>query len=389
MVWQSDLLAAQGGRLPRAAFRLDVNRSPMQLIPDWAPGVHPQLVHFPIALLFTAAVVDMLALVFRKRLPGLEAVGTGLYVLGAAGLVASFYSGRAAADGLYLSAAVAGAVDAHSDLAKWTSWGYGLYAIFRLIPNRSRGLSMKVGVSLVGVVGLGLVHQTAERGARLVYDLGIGVRAVQAGSEGGMVNPEAQPMPTRSATSGADADSSNTAPQSPAAWRWSARDTGLPNDLRFLQGAPDDLGETRRGLRLGPAGRVMFTTQEFWDGVEVRARLYLMGFRGRVAIVHHVRDERNYDYLALSVDSGSTTAEQGRVVAGVAEVFDRKTVGGFGDEVVTLHLVAQGSHFRGYLDEELLTHGHGTVAAPGTAGLLIEARTPLGLLGLDVVPITD
>ena len=31
----------------------------MNLVPAWAPNIHPLLVHFPIALLYAAAAVDL------------------------------------------------------------------------------------------------------------------------------------------------------------------------------------------------------------------------------------------------------------------------------------------------------------------------------------------
>jgi uncharacterized membrane protein len=31
----------------------------MNLVPDWAPNIHPLLVHFPIALLYAAIAVDL------------------------------------------------------------------------------------------------------------------------------------------------------------------------------------------------------------------------------------------------------------------------------------------------------------------------------------------
>ena len=39
----------------------------MTFIPDWAPNVHPMLVHFPIALLCVAVLLDAVALAMRKQ----------------------------------------------------------------------------------------------------------------------------------------------------------------------------------------------------------------------------------------------------------------------------------------------------------------------------------
>lgn len=38
------------------------------MLPDYLPGVHPLLVHFPIALLVSAAIVDLVALLTRREL---------------------------------------------------------------------------------------------------------------------------------------------------------------------------------------------------------------------------------------------------------------------------------------------------------------------------------
>lgn len=50
----------------------------MNLVPEWAPNVHPLIVHFPIALLFAAVLVDAAALAVRRRYPGVRYAAVGL-----------------------------------------------------------------------------------------------------------------------------------------------------------------------------------------------------------------------------------------------------------------------------------------------------------------------
>ena len=51
----------------------------MNLVPDWAPNIHPLLVHFPIALLSTAAAADVVGWAFQRNKP-LRQFATLLYV---------------------------------------------------------------------------------------------------------------------------------------------------------------------------------------------------------------------------------------------------------------------------------------------------------------------
>ena len=39
----------------------------MSLTPDWAPNIHPLVIHFPIALLVAAAMTDLADMLLRDR----------------------------------------------------------------------------------------------------------------------------------------------------------------------------------------------------------------------------------------------------------------------------------------------------------------------------------
>ena len=66
-----------------------VQSTPTAMLPDWAPNIHPLVIHFPIALLFTAALVDTVALFLRSN-DFLRKGAFSLYMLGGLTVVAAF-----------------------------------------------------------------------------------------------------------------------------------------------------------------------------------------------------------------------------------------------------------------------------------------------------------
>ena len=149
----------------------------MQLIPAWAPNVHPMIVHFPIVLVMLAALADFINLV-RPRTRGLGAAAPALYLLGALSSVSAYVSGRIAADTVLVPGITHGLVDEHGNWALATTISFVVLATLRPLgwlvgladTRTTRLLFLSLGVAL-----LVLVQQTAERGARLVYEQGVGV----------------------------------------------------------------------------------------------------------------------------------------------------------------------------------------------------------------------
>lgn len=151
----------------------------MHLIPSWAPNVHPLVIHFPIVLVLLALLVDGIELV--HPLPGLAKAGTAVYALAAISAVVAVLTGVDASGEVFVPGMAHPMVENHEHWA--------LTTMFALIGvAMARGVMQALGtkpasrrrriVFFALSVGLAvLVEQTAERGARLVYQEGIGVEA--------------------------------------------------------------------------------------------------------------------------------------------------------------------------------------------------------------------
>ena len=143
------------------------------------PNVHPLLVHFPIALLVTAVVADVVALVAKGN-PLLRHLATGLYVSGSVMLVASYFTGQSASATVRVPGMAHAVLNEHWTWALRTTVYFGGVALGRLClipaPRVWQG-RLSLALVLAGVLGLGLVVRTAELGGRMVYTHGVGVAA--------------------------------------------------------------------------------------------------------------------------------------------------------------------------------------------------------------------
>ena len=149
----------------------------MSLTPDWLPNLHPIVVHFPIALLPAAALVDLVSLFSPQRRAPRD-TATWLYLAGTAFAVLAYFSGRSGAEAMTLWPVVEPLVDAHESWAFRTTWCFAFFASLRLavsyiFPPRPVILVMAF---VLAVGGLVMLFETAEHGAVLVYQHGVGVR---------------------------------------------------------------------------------------------------------------------------------------------------------------------------------------------------------------------
>lgn len=348
----------------------------MPFVPEWAPNVHPLLVHFPIALSFVAALADAGALLSRRR--ALRQGAVGLYALAALGALAAFLTGRQAVDTIEPPPHAVSTLNAHADLALYTVWALGLYALLRIgleAWDRRNRLAVHLPVALLGLGGVLLVWQTAEHGAALVFAHGVGVQATASGdvSHAPSVAPEAPGVVLTMTPVGG--------------WSWQPTPgQRLPSDVSVLEGDraaihPLPAGSDSLFAFHLASGPLMLVAGEPVTGVQIETVLDLSGFDGTVALIHHVQDAVHYDFLAFD----GARVVQGRRSGDRELVFEQAPVTLPG--VVRLRATAQGTHFYGYVDGRSVVHGHGDAPETGRAGLRFEGSGTVRLGSLILTPI--
>ena len=151
----------------------------MSLVPGWAPNLHPLIIHFPIALLIAAATIDLVDALF-ERPPWLGVGATSLYLVGAAATVVAYLTGREAGATVFVPGMAHPIVEDHRAWALITVWYVGIVAVARLtalLAGFPRARAHRVLLLTAALIGVLFLQQTAERGARLVYQHGVGVIA--------------------------------------------------------------------------------------------------------------------------------------------------------------------------------------------------------------------
>ncbi len=148
--------------------------------------IHPVLVHFPIVLMYTLLVLDLVALSGHRDVTVRSDTGTiSTFIALSAGLLAivAWYFGGLALDIAESGGFHSDVAEIHEGLGGTTAFAFLAWGIIRLgLWLRNRGLGrFALLVPLIELVGAGLVTVTAYYGGQLVYDLGVNVARGAAG----------------------------------------------------------------------------------------------------------------------------------------------------------------------------------------------------------------
>ena len=147
------------------------------LLPDWAPNLHPLMVHFPIAILIAATLADLAGVIWPR--PWLKKAVLGLFIFGVPMLLLTYLSGKQAIDVVEVPLKGQMVASQHANWALNTLIFYGIYLVVRLALNFT-GYAKRKWVAIIlllaGLAGIGFMAKTADLGGQLVYQHGVGVQ---------------------------------------------------------------------------------------------------------------------------------------------------------------------------------------------------------------------
>ena len=359
------------------------------------PNLHPALVHFPIALVPLAALLDLAAAAFERARDWLSRAGALIWVLTGLGAGAAYWAGQSAADSLVgVDPRVQARIGEHSDWGMYTLWAAGILAAFRILVTWEK-IDDRTVLAVAGIAGIaasGLVARTADLGGELVFEHAVAVTLPQPLPKGGGEGPvglsELPPETVESEPVGARLRETEAGGLE---WHPKATDAAaLGEILEILSGSEavtagePEAGEPA-GLPLDVDGHALLVLPGTFGDVQVDAELDLDGFEGVVALAHHAEGPDRAGLFRIERPAG--TVDLLILRPGTEpEILDRAEPGIL-SKPVTLGIYAAGRHFRGMIAAETVVHGHAPALPEGRAGLLLDGTGRVVVRSVTVTPI--
>lgn len=352
----------------------------IQIIPEWAPNIHPMIVHFPIAIFLLAVIMDV-ASYFLPYSWWDETKNLILYGFAAVSGLAAFFTGRAAADSVFLEAEAQGVLSEHADWAELTVWFLGLYFLLRTglyFWKKADIKVLQIALTILSFGGVFLIYETAEYGGQMVFGHAVGV---QQQSE----VKEQKPSEFNTETESQFIETEQ-------GWRWEIGEnpeTEFQEGFHWIYGSleenglqPENISDQNTGLSFnGNNLSGFFTSHDNYQNIQADYYVDLSSFEGEVIFANHIQDQQNYDFVSIQSDG---TVKQGRISKGETEIFESSQ--STFNELIFVRVVVDETHFRGYIDRAMVVHGHDDAPASGSVGLAFEGS---GKLIIDKIELTN
>jgi len=137
---------------------------------------HPQIIHFPIALLLLAVITELLSYFWQKEF--FRKMTFSLLVVGVITAFFAIQSGEAAVDNLGNIKSIKSLLNQHEQAGEWILRIFGFVLLIKaiLLYLKKDIFSVKLFLTLMMMVGLFQIYQVGHFGGILVYEKGVGVQ---------------------------------------------------------------------------------------------------------------------------------------------------------------------------------------------------------------------
>jgi uncharacterized membrane protein len=138
---------------------------------------HPRFVHFPIALLSTYVLLEIVGTVFKNDF--FSKTAHLILFFGVLGAVAAVLTGQMAEEAFeYWNKAASELMEAHETYATITVWYFSAILVLRtfLVLKKKFTNVFKYIFVVLAIAGAYFVIQTGDHGGRMVYEHGIGTQ---------------------------------------------------------------------------------------------------------------------------------------------------------------------------------------------------------------------
>ena len=127
-----------------------------------------------------------------------------------------------------------------------------------------------------------------------------------------------------------------------------------------------------------------FVFHQAYGNVGMAAMINVKGFDGTFKLIHHAKNVDNHEFV--SINRGNM--KLGRIVDGNENVFDEGTFEAEG-EWLSLRVSAAGTHYKGYIGNVTVTHGHGDKMQDGYVGILLNGTGKVLIKSIEIASLDD
>ncbi len=125
-----------------------------------------------------------------------------------------------------------------------------------------------------------------------------------------------------------------------------------------------------------------FVFHASYGNVGIVATLKKIDFKGKIKVVHHVKDKANYEFVSIE----GNNMQLGRMVEGKPTILDKGAFSSTNDWMV-LKSTAAGTHYKGYVGETNVTHGHAEEMEDGYVGLMLEGSGKIQIKSIEIAKL--